>query len=163
MIKLTRIDDRFVHGQVSFTWVPSLEINCLVVANDKIAADEFQKMAFNLAKPPAAKLLIFTINDAIVFLSDPKSKNAKIMILINSVGDAFRLAQEVREIRSINFGGIRMKPGAKLITKAVAVDDNDISIIRQLLESSIELEVRQVPGDTKQLMADLLQLQADQI
>jgi PTS system mannose-specific IIB component/fructoselysine and glucoselysine-specific PTS system IIB component len=85
------------------------------------------------------------------------------MILVNSVGDAFRLSQEVREIQSVNFGGIRMKPGAKLITKAVAVDDNDISIIKQLVESSIELEVRQVPGDKKQLMANLIQIQADQI
>ncbi len=32
MIKLIRIDDRLVHGQVVFTWVPTLGIDCLVVA-----------------------------------------------------------------------------------------------------------------------------------
>ena len=38
MIKLTRIDDRLVHGQVVFTWVPSLGVDCLLIANDKVAA-----------------------------------------------------------------------------------------------------------------------------
>lgn len=156
MIKLTRIDDRLVHGQVSFTWVPSLDINCLLVANDKIAADEFQKMAFNLAKPPTVKLLIYNIAQAASFLNDPKSSNARILVLVNNVTDAFRLAQEVKEITSVNFGGIRMKPGARLISKAVALDENDISIIRQMIEKGVELELRQVPGDRKQAVESLL-------
>jgi fructoselysine/glucoselysine PTS system EIIB component len=156
MIKLTRIDDRFVHGQVSFTWVPSLEVNCLLVANDKIAGDDFQKMAINLAKPPSAKLLIFSVNDSIAFLNDPKSKNARILVLVNSVIDAFKLSQEVKDIQSVNFGGIRMKPGAKLISKAIAVADEDIIIINQLIKNGIELEIRQVPGDKKQLVQNLI-------
>jgi len=156
MIKLTRIDDRLVHGQVSFTWVPSLDINCLLVANDKIAADEFQKMAFNLAKPPTVKLLIHNINQAAAFLNDPKSSNARILVLVNNVADAFRLAQDVKEITSVNFGGIRMKPGARLISKAVALDENDIAIIRQMIENGVELELRQVPGDRKQAVESLL-------
>jgi len=156
MIKLIRIDDRFVHGQVSFTWVPSLDVNCLLVANDKIAGDDFQKMAINLAKPPSAKLLICSVNDSIAFLNDPKSKNARILVLVNSVIDAFKLSQEVKDIQSVNFGGIRMKPGAKLISKAVAVADDDIIIINQLIKNGIELEIRQVPGDKKQLVQNLI-------
>jgi len=156
MIKLTRIDDRFVHGQVAFTWLPSLDINCLLVANDKVAGDDFLKMAMNLAKPPSAKLLIYTINDAVAFLNDQKSKNARIMILVNSVIDAFKLVQEVKDIQSVNFGGIRMKPGARLISKAIAVDDEDIIVINQLIRNGTELEIRQVPGDKKQLVQNLI-------
>jgi PTS system mannose-specific IIB component/fructoselysine and glucoselysine-specific PTS system IIB component len=156
MIKLTRIDDRLVHGQVSFTWVPSLDINCLLIANDKIAVDEFQKMAFNLAKPPAAKLLIYTVSQAVTFLNDPKSANAKILILVNNVADAYRLTQEVKEVVSVNFGGIRMKPGARLISKAVALDEKDIELVKLMSEKGIELEIRQVPGDKKQPVEQLI-------
>jgi len=74
MIKLARIDDRLVHGQVAFTWVSSLGIDCLLVANNKIAKDKFQKMAMGLAKPPMVKLLIMTLADSIAFLTDNKSK-----------------------------------------------------------------------------------------
>ena len=156
MIKLTRIDDRLVHGQVAFTWVTSLSIDCLIVANDKVAKDDFQKMALGLAKPPTAKLLILTLDNAIAFLNDAKSKNLKILLLVNSVNDAFTLSNGVAEIQSINFGGIRTKEGARHISKAIAVSDDDIAIINQMIEKGLELEVRQVPNDKKQLVKSLL-------
>jgi mannose/fructose/N-acetylgalactosamine-specific phosphotransferase system component IIB len=156
MIKLTRIDDRLVHGQVSFTWVPSLGINCLIVANDKTACDDFQKMALTLARPPSAKLLILTIEESIAFLNDDKSKNAKILLIVNSINDAFTLSEKVTEIQSINFGGIRAREGTRLISRAIAVSDADISLIKQMADKGIELEIRQVPNDKKQLIQNLL-------
>jgi len=156
MIKLTRIDDRLVHGQVAFTWVSSLGIDCLVVANDIVAKDDFQKMAMGLAKPPSAKLFILTLADSMTFLNDLKNKNAKILLLVNCVDDAFTLSNGVPDIKSINFGGIRIKDGARMISKAVAVSDADKIIIRQMLENGLELEIRQVPTDRKQFVQNLI-------
>ena len=156
MIKLTRIDDRLVHGQVAFTWTPALGADCLLIANDKVAKDEFMKMTLGLAKPAGTKLLIKSVKDAAVFLNDEKSKNAKVLILINSVKDAAALAAEVSEITTINFGGLRSKEGSKLISKAIAVNDDDITIIREMLAKGLELEMRQVPTDNKQLVASLI-------
>jgi len=156
MIKLTRIDDRLVHGQVAFTWTPALGVNCLLIANDKVANDEFLKMAINLAKPAGCKLIIKSVKEAIIFLNDEKSQNLKILVLINNVKDAAELAEHVAEIQSINFGGLRSKEGSKLISKAIAVNTDDIEIINQLANKGIELEVRQLPTDTKQLAVDLI-------
>jgi fructoselysine and glucoselysine-specific PTS system IIB component len=156
MIKLLRIDDRLVHGQVALTWTPSLGADCLVVANDKTAKDEFLKMTMNLAKPASAKLLIKSLADTITFLSDERSRNMKIFVLVNSVQDAAVLAGALPEIKSINFGGIRGKEGSKLISKAVAVNDADIDIIKDLLAKDIELEIRQVPTDKMQLVGTLI-------
>ena len=156
MIKLTRIDDRLVHGQVAFTWTPALGVNCLLIANDKVAKDEFLKMALGLAKPAGTKLLIKSLADAAAFLNDEKSRNLKILLIINSVKDAYALVNQVSEIKSVNFGGIRLKDGAKLISKAVAIDDDDITLVRELLDKGIELELRQVPTDTKQMVGSLI-------
>ena len=156
MIKLTRIDDRLVHGQVAFTWTPALGVNCLVIANDKVAGDEFLKMALTLAKPAGTKLLILSLKEAAAFLNDEKNKGLKMLLLIKSVKEAAAMAAEVPEIRSINFGGIRLKEGAKLITKAVAVNEDDIIIMRGLLTKGIELEIRQVPTDSKQMVENLI-------
>lgn len=156
MIKLTRIDDRLLHGQVSFTWTPAVSADCLVVANDKVAGDDFMKMTLNLAKPPAAKLLIKSLADTITFLNDPRSQTMKILVLINSVKDAAVLAGGVKEIQSINFGGLRTKEGARLVSKAIALTDEDIEIVRELLAKRIELEVRQVPTDKKMFVETLI-------
>jgi fructoselysine and glucoselysine-specific PTS system IIB component len=156
MIKLVRIDDRLVHGQVAFTWIPALGADCLLIANDKVAADEFMKMTLNLAKPPGTRLLIKSVEAAATFLNDEKSKNAKVLVLINSVKDAAALADSVPSITSVNFGGLRSKEGSKLISKAIAVNDDDLAIIKDLLVKGIELEVRQVPTDTRQFLQNLL-------
>ena len=156
MIKLTRIDDRLVHGQVAFTWVPSLGADCLIVANDKVAKDEFLKMTLNLAKPASAKLLIKSLADTVTFLNDPRSQPLKILVLVNSVRDASVLANEMSEIQSVNFGGIRMREGARVISKAVSVTDDDIALINEMLGKGIELEVRQVPTDKKVLIETLI-------
>jgi len=156
MIKLLRIDDRLVHGQVAFTWVPSLGVDTLIVANDKIARDDFQKMTMGLAKPAGTKLLIKPVSEVVIFLNDERNKAAKVLILVNSVVDAFALARGVQEIRSINFGGMRSRDGARLISKAVALTGDDEELVRELLRSGLELEVRQVPSDAKQMLSELI-------
>ena len=156
MIKLIRIDDRLVHGQVAMTWVPALGIDCLLVANDKVAKDEFLKMTLGLAKPANAKLLIKSVKDAVAYLTDEKNKNLKVLLLVNNVKDAHTLAGELSEIKSINFGGLRAKDGAKLISKAVAVNDSDITLIKELAAKGVELEIRQVPTDSKQQVIGLV-------
>jgi fructoselysine and glucoselysine-specific PTS system IIB component len=151
MIKLTRIDDRLVHGQVAFTWTPALDLTCLLIAKD-----DFMKMTLELAKPAGTKLLIKSLKDAAVFLNDERSKGMKILLLVNSVKDASEMVSEVPEINSINFGGLRMKDNARLISKAVAVDDADIIFIKELLKKGIELEIRQLPTDSKKMVEELI-------
>jgi len=156
MIKLVRIDDRLVHGQVAFTWVPAVGADCLIVANDKAATDEFLKMTLGLAKPPNTKLVIKSLRDAAAILNDEKYKNLKILVLVNSVNDAHSLSDSVSTITSINFGGIRAREGSRLISKAIAVTEDDIILIRQMLDKGIELEIRQVPTDTRQMIQSLV-------
>jgi len=156
MIKLVRIDDRLVHGQVAFTWVPAVGADCLIVANDKAATDEFLKMTLGLAKPPNTKLVIKSLRDTAAILNDEKYKNLKILVLVNSVNDAHSLSDSVSTITSINFGGIRAREGSRLISKAIAVTEDDIILIRQMLDKGIELEIRQVPTDTRQMIQSLV-------
>ena len=145
-----------VHGQVAFTWVPSVGCDCLIVANDLVAKDEFQKMTLGLAKPAGTKLFIKSITEAIGFLNDEKNREFRILLLINSVKDAFVITKEVLEIKSINFGGLRTREGAKLVSKAIALTDEDILLIRELQQKNVELEIRQVPTDKKLMLETLI-------
>lgn len=156
MIKLLRIDDRLVHGQVAFTWTPALGADCLLVVNGRVAKDEFLRMTLGLAKPAGVKLLIKSVEDSIGWLNDAKNKGQQLLVLVDSVRDAHALAMGVEEIRTINFGGIRAKAGAKSVSKAIALTEADTVLIRELLARGLELEARQVPTDKKQPIQNLL-------
>ena len=81
---------------------------------------------------------------------------SKILVLVDSVKDAYALAEGTPEIRSVNFGGIRAKTGSRPVSKAISLTDDDLTYIRLLLKKAIELEARQVPTDTKTAMEDLI-------
>lgn len=156
MIKLLRLDDRLLHGQVAFTWTPALGVDTLMIANDKLAKDEFRKMTLGLAKPPGTRLIIKNVTEGIAFLQDAKNAGLKMLVLVDSVSDAFALAEAIAEIRSVNFGGLRTRDGAKAISKSIFLTDEDIALSRKLLERGLELEIRQVPTDTKQMLEPLI-------
>ncbi|HEY0274332.1 MAG TPA: PTS sugar transporter subunit IIB, partial [Chitinophaga sp.] len=125
-------------------------------ANDKAAKDEFIKMTLGLAKPPSARLLVKSVEEAITFLGDERSKPMKVLVLVNAVQDAHTLANALPEITSVNFGGLRTREGAKAVSKAVSLTGNDIALARELLSKGLELEVRQVPTDKRTGLETLL-------
>lgn len=158
MVKFVRIDDRLIHGQVAYTWSRYLGINCILIANDSVVNDQFRKMSLNIAKPSGITLLIKKVDDAIKFLKSQESLKLIILVLVDNSSDALKLSMGVDEIKSINVGGMRMKPGKRMISKAVSVDDSDISNFTKLYSMGIEVEIRQVPTEKKSFIKDLLKL-----
>ena len=47
MIKMLRIDDRLIHGQIAVVWSKELGVDRIVVANDKVAVNDVQKATLN--------------------------------------------------------------------------------------------------------------------
>jgi len=111
----------------------------------------------NLAKPANTKLMIKSLVDTISFLHDEKNNKLKILVLVSNIKDAAVLSSGTSEIKSINFGGIRGKEGSRLISKAIAITEEDIPLIREMAGRGIELEIRQVPTDSKLLVESLIE------
>ena len=59
-IRLTRIDNRLIHGQVATQWCGVVGANLLLVANDAVAKDEFRQGLMNMAAPSYAQTRFFT-------------------------------------------------------------------------------------------------------
>lgn len=51
MIKMLRIDDRLIHGQIAVVWSKELGVDRIVVANDKVAVNDVQKATLKMAAP----------------------------------------------------------------------------------------------------------------
>lgn len=157
MIKLLRVDDRLLHGQVAFAWTKNLNVNLIVVANDKIAHDEFTKMTLGLAKPANVNLTIVEVEKAMQILNTEKAKRYTSLIIVNNMNDAKRLATNVEEIKSINLGGLREREGSVRYTNAVTLTAEDAEICKELIKAGYEVEARQMPSDSKQNMKEVLE------
>lgn len=156
MITLLRVDHRLLHGQVAFSWTQYIGADCILIANDAVPGDDLRKTTIKLAKPPSAKLVIKTIDDAIAAIKSGVTDKYKLFIVVESVEDAWRLASEIPEIKSINLGGIKAKEGSRNISKAINILPEEITRLNQLVEAGTEVEIRQVPNDRKVLFTECI-------
>ena len=154
MITLLRVDHRLLHGQVAFSWTQYVGADCILIANDNVPEDELRKTTIKLAKPPSVKLVIKNINDAIESIKSGVTDKYHLFIVVESVNDAWRIASAVEEIKSINLGGIKAKEGSKNISKAINLLPEEIEQLQQLVGKGVEVEIRQVPNDRKQLFTE---------
>jgi len=149
MIKLLRVDDRLIHGQVAMVWTSYLQANLLVVANNKAATDPITKMALSLAKPPGVDLEFKSIQDAVVYLNDSTLANRKIFVVVENTDDAKVLCDGVDEINSVVFGGIRKSGNKKLIERQVFLDQNDLNNWKSMVSNGKDVHVQVVPSEKR--------------
>lgn len=156
MIKLVRVDHRLLHGQVVFKWSKVLGIDCILIANDSVAKDELRMSALRMAKPDSCKLVIKTVDDSIKALNSGVTDKYKLLIILETIEDAYRLAKNVSSIQYINLGGTKIADDRKQISKAIFVSDDDIEKIKELNEMGMKLEVQMVPDDKPEDIMSLL-------
>lgn len=156
MIKAVRVDHRLVHGQVAFSWTKMLDADCILLASDNLMKDEIKMAAMKLAKPTGVKLVMKTVEDSIKALNSGVTDKYKLFIIVESVEDAYRLANGVENIHSINLGGMKANENRRQIAKAVFVSEDDEKMIRELCNRGVEVNVQLVPSDAKQDVMKLL-------
>lgn len=150
MIVLTRVDYRLIHGQVAMTWTRTVGADCILVANDAVAASDVQKAALRMARPSGVKLVIKNVDDAIAALNSGVTDKYKLFVIVETIADAYRLAMSCPVITSINLGGTRSTDEATHhLSTAIFATDADLGLLRELAEKGVELEIRQVPTEQK--------------
>jgi len=147
MIKLVRVDHRLLHGQVAFSWTKVLGTNCILIASDNVANDSLRMSALRMAKPEGVKLVIKSMDDSIKALNSGVTDKYKLMILVESVRDAYRLSSGVESIKKINLGGAKSADNKKQISKAFFVSNNEIELINRMENNGVQLIIQMVPDD----------------
>ncbi|AEB29126.1 PTS system mannose-specific EIIAB component [Carnobacterium sp. 17-4] len=155
-IRLVRIDDRLIHGQVVTVWAKVTKVNRILVVSDEVAQDIMRKTLLKHAAPPGVNVNVITIDKMISIYDDPTFNTFKSMLLFTNPRDVRRVVEGGVSFDSINIGGMSFSDGKKMITNAVAVNHHDIQDLHYLNEQGIDLEIRKVVTDNKVYMMDLL-------
>lgn len=148
MVILYRVDDRLVHGQVVEGWVPHLQADVLAVVSDEIAGDEMRRTIMRFATPDGVDLKIMTVAEAAAWLPEAQKSEHKTLVLLPGLSEALALAKGGLDIPSLNIGGMHYSAGKNLsIGKAIFLNDEDCSALKELAAAGIKIEGRGVPTD----------------
>lgn len=156
MIKLLRVDHRLLHGQVAFSWTSSVSADCILIANDAVVDDELRKTTMKLAQPQRVKLVIKGMDASIEAINSGITDKYKLLIVVESVHDAYRLAKNCEQVKTINLGGTKVRENSRNISKAINILPEEEAELKELIQDGIEVEIRMVPDDSKTLANKVL-------
>ncbi|EOH89324.1 mannose/fructose/sorbose PTS transporter subunit IIB [Enterococcus villorum] len=155
-IRLARIDDRLIHGQVATVWSKLTGVERIIVISDLVAQDKLRKFLLKEAAPPGITANVITVNKMIQVYQSGLLEKTKVMLLFTNPQDVEKLVLSGVQLNSLNIGGMSFSEGKTMITNFVSVDQNDIDSFHFLNQQGVELEIRKVPADRKILLMELL-------
>ncbi|MBO0432117.1 mannose/fructose/sorbose PTS transporter subunit IIB [Enterococcus sp. DIV0660C] len=155
-IRLARIDDRLIHGQVATAWSKSTGVERIIVVSDMVAKDDLRKFLLKEAAPPGIHANVITVQKMIQVYQSGLLANAKVMLLFTNPQDVEAIVRCGVQLNSLNIGGMSFTDGKTMITNFVSVNQRDIEAFNYLDSQKVELEIRKVPADRKVLLRELL-------
>lgn len=145
-IVLARIDNRLIHGQVLESWVPYLHADCLVVANDGVAAKPLQKKLMAAAVPTDLAVFIGSLAEVSAYVATlPRER--RILLLFADTTDALRATEAGIRFSELNLGNLHGGEGKLRLSCTIAVDDQDLENCRKLEECGVRISARCIPTD----------------
>jgi PTS system mannose-specific IIB component len=143
-----RVDERLIHGQVATVWTNLLGANRIIVVNDTVVHDKMQINALKLARPTGVKLSILSINKGIKNIKDGKYDEDKAFLITRNIQDMKTLIDGGIGLTKFNVGNISSKPGSKKIKNSVALTQEDIDDLNELMDEGVNITAQMVPGES---------------
>ncbi|MFD1399711.1 PTS sugar transporter subunit IIB [Lacticaseibacillus suilingensis] len=149
MIKLIRIDDRLIHGQIAMAWTRAVGADDIMVVDDASAKDSMKKMILSLAKPAGVDLHIIASTDFTSTYEPIKSHN--IMVVTSSPKYALQIMNDLGDEAptSLNLGGIRYAEGKERISDAISLTPEDKTNLQSIKDLGIKIVIQATPTSSE--------------
>lgn len=150
MIKMVRIDERLIHGQVALIWTRELAVDRIVCVNDKAASDSVMTATLKMAAPESIKTIVVSREDAKRLFADPRFDSFKVLVVVNSPQDALFVAENAQNIVKVNIGNYgkadKTSTTRERLNDNVFLDADDAAALKHIIDLGIQTEYQLVPG-----------------
>ena len=92
---LVRVDDRLIHGQVVVGWGRELKPDLVVLADDEVAANEWEQKLYALGVPRGMKVEFTTVEEAARSVDTWAHDSCKTIIIVSDIDSLQRLCNEI--------------------------------------------------------------------
>ena len=164
MIKMVRLDERMIHGQIAIKWSRHLSVDRIIVANDAAAANPIVQKSLMMAAPPTCKTAIKPVDDAIKLMNDPRAQQLKILTIVSQPEDLLKVMDNVKDIPVVNvgnYGRIAPKHGTemrKMYGANLYAYEDEVEIFKKVIGYGVETIYQTTPEDAPEKLAKMLGL-----
>jgi len=149
VIKLFRVDDRLVHGQVATKWVSRCDVNKIYIVDDEVAANEMLVQVSKQLAPRGTSVDVLTVERAAGLL--PKAHahpQYRVLVIVKVPGTILLLKEKGVEIDRLIVGGIQRNEMRRKFYRNIYASDQEREDMRRLIELGVEVICQATPDDT---------------
>ena len=153
---LTRIDNRLIHGQVLEAWVPFVQADCIVVANDAVAGNQLKKIMMQASVPSRMRVEIATVTEAVSLLNSAQLGKCRVLLLFGTTADAIRAYREGLVYDQLNLGNLHADKGKARLSCTLFLNSADLDDLQLLDQAGVKISSRCIPADSERSWRKLI-------
>lgn len=154
-LRLVRVDDRLIHGQVVAIWLKALGAKRIVIVDDGTAKDTFLREVIELTAPQGVAVEIHDLGSGTERVRQVAADPEPAFVLLRSPVTALRLREAGIEFPLLNVGGIGAGPGRKRLYRNISASPEELEAMRQLEKLGTTVELRIVENDRPVMFASV--------
>jgi mannose/fructose/N-acetylgalactosamine-specific phosphotransferase system component IIB len=143
---IIRIDDRLIHGQIVYGWIPNWPAEEVWLLNDRAADDEDEKKLYLNLLNGVSRGGITTVEDGIKRFERGFSANNNILLIVASCGDALSLVRGNVKATEIHIGNLASDELEGVLKDNLFIGEDDIVMLKEIEERGYQVLLRKLPS-----------------
>ena len=144
-IKVARVDNRYIHGQVAARLIREFSITKVLVINDLYAKDMFMSQLMKTMSFSGAVIEVLSIADAADQWNRGLFENDNVMLVWGDVDSAYNTYYTGLKYDSLNIGNLPGGPGRVKVDKSNYISAQDAEQLKDLDNSGVSVYFQAMP------------------
>src|SRR5664279_2897606 len=146
-LRLVRIDDRLIHGQVVAVWLRALGAQRIVIVDDATARDDFLREVLTLAAPQGVPVEVHDVATGAARVIALAATSEPVIVLARTPRTVLELRRAGVPIEVVDLGGMGSGPGRRRLHKTISVSPDELRELRELEQMGTRVEIQIVADD----------------
>lgn len=150
-IKMLRIDDRLIHGQIVTSWAKNIQADKIWIVDDGVSKDDFIKGIMKMVAPSDRELIITGLSDMPTIAKKLDSELSNTLILVKFPYVAKEIFKSGIKLKELNIGGIGASPERQKLFKNISASQAEKQTLKEIQDMGINVFFQVTPDEKRTL------------
>ena len=155
-VQLFRIDDRLIHGQVVIGWVKYLKSNRIILCDDDVVKNKWEKELYLSCVPKNLEAIVFNLKETAAYLLNKIQQNDKTIVLVKSPVVLEQLIDIGYIPKQVNLGGMHYTESRKKYLSYLFLNPIEVNCLKKVQRKGIFIYCQDVPTGKKYKSSDII-------
>lgn len=148
-IKMLRIDDRLIHGQIVTAWAKNIHADKIWIVDDGVAKDDFIKGIMQMVAPSDRELIITGLAEMPTMAKKLDAESGNTLILVKYPYVAQEIFKAGISLKELNIGGIGASPERKKLFKNISASEAEKQTLKDIQYMGIDVYFQVTPDEKR--------------